>query len=246
MHSSNTILQNLEIYRNAAKRFVKEQGYSISIWDLIRFFPSWLHSQNKEVSPLMDQVPWLTFAAIQFLEKHLTQNMRVYEYGAGGSTLFFAARVSEVVSVEHDPVWTSKVNTLVDSYQYKNVKICLVKPTPQANRADPKSSDPNAYCSALKKYTEYSFQDYASSIDDYPDEYFDLVFIDGRARPSCCKHSLSKVKQNGFILLDNSERIHYAYIHETLDRRGWKKFCFGGPGPYGSKFWQTCIWHKNI
>lgn len=245
MQSSNTILQNLETYRNAAKRLAREYNHNVSIWDLVRFFPAWSRSQDKAASPLADRVPWLTFAAMQFLKKRLSQNMRVYEYGAGGSTLFFAERVSEVISVEHDPAWISKVKTLVDSYQYRNAKIQLVEPTAEANSNDRKPSDPNAYFSLLKKYSDYSFKDYASSIDNYPDEYFDLIFIDGRARPSCFKHSLSKVKRDGFILLDNSERVHYAYIHETLNNERWKKFCFSGPGPYGSKFWQTCIWHRK-
>jgi predicted O-methyltransferase YrrM len=35
--------------------------------------------------------------------------MRVFEYGAGMSSLWYAARVAEVVSVEHDPEWAAEV-----------------------------------------------------------------------------------------------------------------------------------------
>jgi predicted O-methyltransferase YrrM len=50
---------------------------------------------------------------------------------------------------------------------------------------------------------------YVKQIDEFPDEYFDIILIDGRARPSCIKRSVSKVKPGGLLILDNSEREYY-------------------------------------
>lgn len=49
--------------------------------------------------------PWLTEGAIAFLESYLLPEMRVLEFGAGASTLWFADRVAEVVSVEGGMAW---------------------------------------------------------------------------------------------------------------------------------------------
>ncbi|MGI8806345.1 MAG: class I SAM-dependent methyltransferase [Acidimicrobiales bacterium] len=50
-------------------------------------------------------LPWYTYPCRAFLESRLTPSMRVFEYGSGMSTLWYAERVAEVVSVEHDPEW---------------------------------------------------------------------------------------------------------------------------------------------
>ena len=50
-------------------------------------------------------VPWITYPAQHFLEQRLRHNLRVFEYGAGNSTLWWAGKVNEVVSVEHDASW---------------------------------------------------------------------------------------------------------------------------------------------
>lgn len=58
-----------------------------------------------------DPLPWYTYACTAFLERRITSSMRVFEYGAGMSSLWYAARVAEVVSVEHDSLWADAVRT---------------------------------------------------------------------------------------------------------------------------------------
>ena len=67
--------------------------------------------------PLTPQgpLPWLTFPAIAFLESRLRHDLRVFEYGAGYSTLWWAARVQSVVSCEHDAVWVEDMRQRVPS-----------------------------------------------------------------------------------------------------------------------------------
>lgn len=91
----------------------------------------------------------------------------------------------------------------------------------------------------------YSFQNYVESIDKYKDEYFDIILVDGIARPSCVKHAINKVKKNGYIILDNAERQNYLEACQMLDNRQYPRFDFYGPGPYNLYFWKTCIWQKS-
>ena len=67
----------------------------------------WLRSWRlrKPVTRDGQPLPWYTYSAIHFLEDRIRPDMRVFEYGCGNSTLWWAARVADVVSVEHDPSW---------------------------------------------------------------------------------------------------------------------------------------------
>lgn len=239
------ILQNIQTYKELTEKFEKRYQLKVNRWELIKFFPAWVRSQNVELSPIVDRMPWLVFSAIQFLEGNLRRDMNVYEYGAGGSTLFFANRVKEVVTVEHDRDWASKVSEIVKENGYKNCKISLIEPVRELISKEMQPSNPDAYISANKDYPGYSFKEYVASIESYDDEYFDVVVIDGRARPSCCKHGMRKVKKGGFLVFDNSERIHYKQAIEGLSSEFWEQHIFSGPVPYAAKFSQTGIWRKR-
>ena len=60
---------------------------------------------NKENEPL----PWVTYSFIYFISERLNNNMDVFEYGSGNSTLWYAQKVCSVTSVEHDKKWFEKV-----------------------------------------------------------------------------------------------------------------------------------------
>lgn len=206
------------------------------------FFPDWSRSLQTGASPLNDQRPWITFAAIRFLRNNLRKDMRVYEYGAGGSTLFFAKRVKEVISVEHDPVWRDQVMEALTNGGHENWRIDLIEPTPDARIIDKDPSDPDAYVSSALEFKGHSFRNYASSIEGYPDGYFDVVVIDGRARPSCFKHALSKVKDNGYIIWDNTDRSYYFPAMQLAPGNLYFRD-FPGPSPYVNFFTRTSLWH---
>jgi hypothetical protein len=72
---------------------------------------------HRRTTPLEIGLPWFSYAAIDFLETYLKPDMSVFEYGAGGSTVFFASRVSRVVSREPDEKWLSLTRNRVSSCQ---------------------------------------------------------------------------------------------------------------------------------
>jgi predicted O-methyltransferase YrrM len=61
---------------------------------------------NRDGSP----IPWYTYACISFLQKRVQPSFRVFEYGSGNSTLWWAERVARVVSVEHNEFWFSRIS----------------------------------------------------------------------------------------------------------------------------------------
>lgn len=145
-------------------------------------------------------LPWWTIRAIDEADAFLAQRpgARVFEFGSGASTLWLAKRAAEVISVDHDPGWHELVKTrLSDS---KHVTL-LMRP------ADRDATDP-MYHSEKAGYRGQGFQAYATEIERQ-DGQFDLIVIDGRARPACLRHALGKRAPGGLILFDNSGRARY-------------------------------------
>jgi len=167
--------------------------------------------------------------------------MRVLEYGIGGSTLFFLERGCNVISIEHDPEWAQKLYSQV--FPLSSRWQLLLIPPVKVNRKMNKETDVE-YASSYPGYTELSFQRYARAVENYEDGFFDVVQIDGRARVACFKHAIKKVKRNGFLVLDDSERERYAEAHRLADFLGWSKTEFFGPTPYQNCFQSTCVWRR--
>jgi hypothetical protein len=166
----------------------------------------WLRSAGPSYL-LEEPSPWMTFDAIQVLDDHLRPGMRVFEYGSGGSTLFWAKKEATVVSVEHDPLWFGSVHDRLKSSSAVDYR--LVEPEPGVLASDGAPGDPLAYASDDERFRGSNFKRYVSQIDQFPEASFDLVSIDGRARPSCIMHAAPKVKPGGILVLDNAERPYY-------------------------------------
>jgi hypothetical protein len=67
----------------------------------------WLKSRQMldSVNAAGEPIPWITYACLRFLESRVKPDMSVFEFGSGASTFWWAKRVREVVSCEHDREW---------------------------------------------------------------------------------------------------------------------------------------------
>lgn len=209
----------------------------------IRYYPHWRSAIGHPADPLAVPMPWITFETrYAFLESFLRPDQVVFEYGSGGSSLYYASRVGQVVSVEHEKTWYEQLRRALADRDISNCDLRFVppQPDPAALGADP--ADPEGCVSSFEAYRGCRFYDYALQIAPFPDAYFDLVVVDGRARPSCIWHARAKVKPGGYLMLDNSERPHYARAKTFLS--GWQRHAYYGPGPYALRFWETTIWRR--
>ncbi|HTW74622.1 MAG TPA: hypothetical protein VMD56_06835 [Steroidobacteraceae bacterium] len=75
----------------------------------------WLRSRREKaaVDPSGRPVPWWTYPSAQFIAPRIHRAMRVFEYGSGASTLWWAARVSAVVACEYDATWYRRMSGIV-------------------------------------------------------------------------------------------------------------------------------------
>lgn len=231
------------IYLKNTWAFTRLYPGLFDVSDTIKFFPHWNRSLTSSSSPLQDRMPWLTFSAIQFLEQVLHTDMRVYEYGSGGSTLFFAPRVKEVISVEHDLTWANEVRAVLEKQGYQNTHLSHIESDTNAVFSSDLLSDVDA---CLSESAMLSFKEYVTSITKYPDSYFDIVLVDGRARASCLKYAIPKVKVGGYIILDDSDRERYQAVMSTPSLRdNFNLLDFVGPKLYDTVFAKTSIWHRR-
>jgi predicted O-methyltransferase YrrM len=169
-----------------------------------------LHSR----SPLDLELPWFSYAAIDFLEEHLSPTMSVFEYGSGGSTIFFARRAGSVTSVEDNPEWFNRVRDRVAQLGINNVALRLFP----FNFKEPAGFENSDYLRAL--------------CGQHPD----VIVVDGseewiQVRPICFRLAEEAIREGGIIILDDSWR--YPSLREDNRARRVERFQSTGPGRPG-------------
>ncbi len=85
--------------------------------------------------------------------------MRVFEYGSGGSTLYWISRVQElsVLLVEHDTSWYSIMKKQFDGQAVQNLKYLLVEPVIDTRFGGKRFENPDDYISADPAYKGKNF-----------------------------------------------------------------------------------------
>ena len=226
----------------SVKLFIKKPGF-YTLKNTIGTFTAWRTHLADGRNSVKDQMPWLTFPAIHQLQQMINNQMVVFEYGSGGSTLFWSGKTKKVISVEHDGAWYAKIKKELEIREIKNVSYFLLEPENDPGYALKSSANPDDYISGDENAVGRKFEQYVKKIDEYPDEYFDIILIDGRARPSCIAHGMKKLKSQGFLVIDNSERNYYFKNFEFCSSH-WERKDFPGPSPYSYHFSQTTFLKK--
>lgn len=193
----------------------------------------WLRSLLPGHSPLSDELPWITFRAIDWLDAYLRPDMSVFEFGAGGSTLFFADRVRKLVSIEHDKGFFELVRSMLAERGVANCELILHQPR-QCTAASA------AFASRQEKYIGMCFENYVKAIDRCADASLDLVLVDGRARVACVRRALPKLKDGGVLVLDNTDRPGYQDAYTILE--GSECHDFDGLTPWNMEVSRTTVW----
>ena len=141
-------------------------------------------------------------AEIAFLKRYLTPTTTVLEWGAGGSTVEFSPLVKSWHSIEHNPTWFERVKE--ETKAMTNVKLSLVLPEIEN---PPRPSQGAHYISYIEKPRKFH-------------KKFDLIYIDGRARPECAKEALNHLKSTGIVVIHDffdKYRPHYKIVLDWYD-----------------------------
>lgn len=160
-----------------------------------------------------DEAPWIVPACVSYLAGEIGKHWRVLECGAGGSTAWFARRAGAVTSLEDDPSWHERVRKRLELDGLASCELRLV----------PRNRFPDAVAATA-------------------DEGFDLVVVDGAERVACVAAAVPKLRPDGLLVLDDSDRAEYGAVDEML--RGWPVRRFVGVRPFPLAASETSVYRK--
>lgn len=149
----------------------------------------------------MDDSPWLVPAAVAVMDEYLAarDGARVFEWGAGGSTLWFARRAAIVTTVEHNLEWHNRVAVALSGLPSNPVALVWMP----AERG---------------MYAEWIHNSAWG---------FDLILVDGILRNECIANAILYLRHGGLLVVDNTERAdEYAAGLALLN--GWDRRDFSG------------------
>jgi hypothetical protein len=179
----------------------------------VRYGKAWVSNLRRPT--MSSRLPWLPFSLIDALERQLQTNSKVLEFGGGGSTLWFAERVSEVITIEHDPEWYRQISAAVEGVPS---------------------------CSVLFRSSEADYAEYVDAVHGFADSEFGVALVDGRQRVRCFEAAMPKVCSGGWIVLDDSSRERYQPAFDLA--RDWTRMTFEGFAPYKPVPAVTTVWIK--
>ena len=164
-------------------------------------------------------MPWLVPQAIKKIRSTLKESDIGFEWGSGKSTIWFANFVSKIYSVEGREEWYFKVLKMI-----KN-----------------KGLEEKVNLSYRKVINEFNFsndeiENYSKVISEFPKNTFDFVLVDGHFRMECLMNIKDKLKQNGILIVDNSD---------VLDVDWWKPYTNSEPIKYTNGIWETTLLKYN-
>lgn len=209
----------------------------------------WLESADTKLSQRAGQpVPWITYGAIEFLERELTSAQAMFEFGGGHSTLFWAQRLSRVVGVDHDPAFVEHVRLSLPS----NADLLLIEedaPLSQSLESRPlelpRFLDPERTERTYRSgQLNIAFRTYALTLLEQPPGLFDVIVIDGMARVLSTWVAIKYLEHPGLIIFDNSDRDFYQAAYDILEYAGYRRIDFWGLGPVNPYQWCTSIFYK--
>jgi predicted O-methyltransferase YrrM len=137
--------------------------------------------------------PFLGVATIAQLEKIIKPKFRILEFGSGGSTVWFAERCGLIRTHEGS-------FEVVEKIYYELQK------------------------RGLERKVEFVFNArYPRFITHYDNHTFDLILIDGRSRFVNLQASISSLKCDGWVLLDNAEQPKHKECIDLMTKLGWPR-----------------------
>jgi hypothetical protein len=199
-------------------------------------------------------VPWITYPAFRQLQRIVKREARVFEFGCGGSSHWWASHAAEVVSVEHDAEWAARVAATAPA-NLKIVTRVMDEPFGEHQLAAVKDFFDLPLSLPVSPHHDHNimhgllcneFIAYATEICAYPKASFDVVVVDGMARILTAWLAAQYVKQDGIIVFDNSDRWQYNVAYRLLNQAGFRRIDYYGPGPVNRQEWCTSLFVRHL
>lgn len=134
------------------------------------------------------------------IEKYLTPNDILLEWGSGNSTIYFSGIVKKIITIEHDPDWVKMIRKVIDGYGIDNIEQHLIK-----------SHSPNPIPCRYEQFKDYIEFPKLNKLK------FTKVLIDGRARKYCAKSIYDACNKNTIVFIHDFNREDYQKVLKYYD-----------------------------
>ena len=199
-------------------------------------------------------VPFITYPAFRQLQRMIRPDAKVFEYGCGGSSLWWAANAVQVTSVEHNPGWAAWVAKSAPPNLTIVTREMGAACAPERREAVAKffAEEPDLPVSAKHEHNIMhgllceEFVAYATEIAAFAPASLDVVVVDGMARALSAWLAAQYVKPDGIIVFDNSDRWQYNSAYRMLNAAGFRRIDYYGPGPVNRQEWCTSLFVKDL
>ena len=207
----------MNLFRSSAHRLARSYLGSSQLVSRQALSQMCWWESRRSGRPINEQgpIPWMTYSAIDFLDQTLPLSISVLEIGAGGSTLWWAARRASVTSLETSTSWATEVQATLEFEGLSDN--CQIIPIS-------------------------CFSEAQATLQGLPANSFDVVINDGlEPRAGFAAPLANLLTPTGFFVWDNSERTEYhCGLAELQDLDFWR-LDFFGLGPVNSYAWQTTV-----
>lgn len=179
------------------------------------------HRRQRRFEKAHPEAPWFAPDSLPFIDSILRPHFIGFEWGAGRSTLWFAARIADLTSVESNRDWFDDVRRgLAEEGASGKVDLRL------------------AAVHSRHDFSSEEREGYLAPIAEYPAHYFDFVLIDGLFRRECLLAALPKVKPGGYLIVDNADLPNLADI---VDRLAPYRI-----GIFSNGIWETAVYQAPV
>ena len=159
----------------------------------------------------LQQLPWITYASIGFIDQVVPVNADVLEIGGGSSTRWWTERGNRVTCLESDTDWAERIRSA----------------SPAATVHDVGSAEEAAAWleDAARRGTTFDV----------------VVVDGVEPRARYLQAAASLVGEAGILIVDNTDRAAYRPALRALTDAGWLRFDFFGLGPSNPYAWMTSV-----
>jgi len=162
--------------------------------------------------------PWIVPSAVGWLNRRIRGDWEILELGSGRSTPWLARRAKHVISFEHDPDWHRRARERLDAAGLDNCDLRLLP-----------------------------VESFASEVEKLTNASFDLVIVDflepePAERVDAVRAVREKVRPQGLLLLDDTDRPAYSPAYEVLS--GWRERRFVGVKDEWAGVCETSIFRR--
>ena len=158
----------------------------------------------QDCERIFSPVPHLAPGAISFLRDYLKKDMNVFEWGAGGSTIWISERVKHIFSVEAKIHWIQFIADTARKEGLNNITLHYQAAKDVMSAAK--------YMIGPDNYYTYIEQLKMK---------FEIILIDGEtnSRNECLKRAIPHLAESGFIIFDNFASFRFDKAREFI--RHW-------------------------